>query len=77
MNSGRFALAGAGQLSPYSYCSDPSAPAPWSAAWVFRALPLPLRDRHYELVACNRLRRFGRRDRRLLSAPRYEDRFLS
>ncbi len=50
--------------------------APWSTARVFRVLPLSLRDRLYELVARNRLRWFGRRDQCLLSAPRYEDRFL-
>jgi predicted DCC family thiol-disulfide oxidoreductase YuxK len=40
-------------------------------------MPAALRDRLYEIVARNRLRWFGRRDQCLISAPRYEDRFLS
>jgi predicted DCC family thiol-disulfide oxidoreductase YuxK len=51
--------------------------APWSAAGALRLLPVPLRDRLYDLVARNRLRWFGRREQCLTSAPRYEDRFLS
>jgi predicted DCC family thiol-disulfide oxidoreductase YuxK len=51
--------------------------APWSAARVLRLTPVSLRDRLYEIVARNRLRWFGRRDQCLISAPRYEDRFLS
>jgi predicted DCC family thiol-disulfide oxidoreductase YuxK len=51
--------------------------APWSAARVLRLLPVPLRDWLYDIVARNRLRWFGRRDQCLVSAPRYEDRFLA
>jgi predicted DCC family thiol-disulfide oxidoreductase YuxK len=51
--------------------------APWSAVRVLRLLPVPLRDRLYDIVARNRLRWFGRRDQCLVSAPRYEDRFLA
>ena len=51
--------------------------APWSAARVLRLLPASLRDRLYEIVARNRLRWFGRREQCLISAPRYEDRFLT
>ena len=51
--------------------------APWSAARVLRLAPAPLRDWLYDIVASNRLRWFGRRDQCLISAPRYEDRFLS
>ena len=51
--------------------------APWSAARILRLMPVSLRDRLYEIVARNRLRWFGRRDQCLISAPRYEDRFLS
>jgi predicted DCC family thiol-disulfide oxidoreductase YuxK len=50
---------------------------PWSAARALRVMPAPLRDRLYDIVARNRLRWFGRRDQCLISAPRYEDRFLS
>ena len=51
--------------------------APWSAARWLRSLPTPLRDWLYDAIARNRLRWFGRRDQCLVSAPRYEDRFLS
>jgi predicted DCC family thiol-disulfide oxidoreductase YuxK len=51
--------------------------APWSAACVLRILPVRLRDWLYDIVARNRLRWFGRRDQCLISAPRYEDRFLA
>jgi predicted DCC family thiol-disulfide oxidoreductase YuxK len=51
--------------------------APWSWARILRAMPVWLRDRLYEIVARNRLRWFGRREQCLISAPRYEDRFLS
>jgi predicted DCC family thiol-disulfide oxidoreductase YuxK len=50
--------------------------APWSAARILRVLPVPLLDRLYDIVARNRLRWFGRREQCLISAPRYEDRFL-
>jgi predicted DCC family thiol-disulfide oxidoreductase YuxK len=51
--------------------------APWSAARVLRIIPVAWRDFLYDIVARNRLRWFGRRDQCLISAPRYEDRFLS
>jgi predicted DCC family thiol-disulfide oxidoreductase YuxK len=51
--------------------------APWSWARGLRLLPASLRDWLYEIVARNRLRWFGRRDQCFISAPRYEDRFLS
>jgi len=51
--------------------------APWSWARILRIIPTSLRDRLYEIVARNRLRWFGRREQCLISAPRYEDRFLS
>jgi predicted DCC family thiol-disulfide oxidoreductase YuxK len=51
--------------------------APWSATRALRVAPAPLRDWLYDIVARNRLRWFGRRDQCLISAPRYEDRFLS
>jgi len=50
---------------------------PWSAARASRAAPLSWRDWLYDIVARNRLRWFGRRNQCLVSAPRYEDRFLS
>jgi predicted DCC family thiol-disulfide oxidoreductase YuxK len=51
--------------------------APWSAARMLRLAPTFLLDRLYDIVARNRLRWFGRRDVCLMSAPHYEDRFLS
>ena len=51
--------------------------APWSAARFGRLIPAALRYRLYDIVARNRLRWFGRREACLISAPRYEDRFLS
>ena len=51
--------------------------APWSWAAVMRLLPLPVRDRLYELVARNRLRWFGRRDVCMLGEPGHDDRFLA
>ena len=50
---------------------------PWSAARVFRVLPLKLRDRLYQSVARNRLRLFGRRGVCYLGEPGLEDRFLT
>jgi predicted DCC family thiol-disulfide oxidoreductase YuxK len=51
--------------------------APWSAVRILRLTPRAMRDWLYEIVARNRIRWFGRRDACLISAPRYEDRFLS
>jgi predicted DCC family thiol-disulfide oxidoreductase YuxK len=50
---------------------------PWSGAHVLRLAPKQLRDWLYDIVAHNRLRWFGRRDQCLISAPRFEDRFLT
>jgi len=47
---------------------------PWSLAVVFRAIP---RDRHYDLVARNRYRIFGRTDVCYALRPEYRDRFLA
>jgi predicted DCC family thiol-disulfide oxidoreductase YuxK len=50
---------------------------PWSLAVVFLAVPGPIRDAAYRLVASNRLRWFGRREVCYLGEPGLEDRFLS
>ena len=49
---------------------------PWAAAGIFRAVPLPLRDRAYELLAVNRFRLFGRRDMCFVPTPDIAARFL-
>lgn len=49
---------------------------PWKAALVFRALPLPVADWLYGIVARNRLRIFGRSDVCYLPEARYADRVL-
>jgi predicted DCC family thiol-disulfide oxidoreductase YuxK len=51
--------------------------APWSGFAVFRVLPLPWRDRLYELVARNRLKWFGRREVCYLGEAAHADRFLA
>jgi predicted DCC family thiol-disulfide oxidoreductase YuxK len=50
---------------------------PWSLVRIARLLPLPLRDRLYEIVARNRLRWFGARATCYLPAPADADRFLA
>jgi predicted DCC family thiol-disulfide oxidoreductase YuxK len=51
--------------------------APWSLAAILRALPLPWRDRLYDVLARNRFRMFGRRTTCYLPDPRDADRFLA
>ena len=48
----------------------------WKVAVVGRALPRPLRDWLYRVVARNRYRWFGRHDACLLAPSGNEDRFL-
>jgi predicted DCC family thiol-disulfide oxidoreductase YuxK len=50
---------------------------PWSLLRLGRLLPLPLRDRLYEIVARNRLRWFGRRETCYLPDASQADRFLA
>lgn len=49
---------------------------PWSLARALRVVPVPLRDRLYELVARNRLRWFGTRETCYLPDPGDRERFL-
>ncbi len=49
---------------------------PWSWLRVLRAVPQPLRDAVYRLVARNRLRWFGRRDACRIPTPDLRARFL-
>jgi predicted DCC family thiol-disulfide oxidoreductase YuxK len=50
---------------------------PWSAARIFRVLPIRLRDGLYQCIARNRLRLFGRRKVCYVGEPGQEGRFLS
>jgi predicted DCC family thiol-disulfide oxidoreductase YuxK len=51
-------------------------PFPWSLAYAFIAVPRPLRDGIYDLIARHRYRWFGRRDRCMLPAPGLRSRFI-
>jgi predicted DCC family thiol-disulfide oxidoreductase YuxK len=50
---------------------------PWNLLVVLRSVPRALRDGVYDVVARNRLRMFGRRERCYVSDPRHADRFLA
>jgi predicted DCC family thiol-disulfide oxidoreductase YuxK len=50
---------------------------PWNLLVLFRIVPRALRDRGYDVLARNRLRIFGRRERCYVADPRYADRFLA
>jgi predicted DCC family thiol-disulfide oxidoreductase YuxK len=49
---------------------------PWSLASLLLALPEPLRDSAYRVVAANRYRWFGTRDRCMIPTPEIRSRFL-
>ena len=49
---------------------------PWPAAYALIAVPRPLRDWVYDLVARNRYRWFGRRDVCMVPTPALRARFL-
>jgi predicted DCC family thiol-disulfide oxidoreductase YuxK len=49
---------------------------PWRALTILRAIPVGLRDRVYDIVARNRYRWFGRRERCRLPTPAVRARFL-
>jgi predicted DCC family thiol-disulfide oxidoreductase YuxK len=49
---------------------------PWRAAWLGLAVPAPLRDALYRLVARNRYRLFGRSEVCLMPAREHAARFL-
>ena len=50
---------------------------PWPLAYVFVAVPRPVRDWVYDAVARNRYRWFGRRDVCMVLTPELRSRFLS
>jgi predicted DCC family thiol-disulfide oxidoreductase YuxK len=49
---------------------------PWPLAAVFLAVPRPLRDRAYALVASRRYRWFGRRETCMVPTPELRARFI-
>jgi len=49
---------------------------PWPLAYVAILIPRPIRDAVYDLVARNRYRWFGRRDRCMVPTPEVRKRFL-
>ncbi len=49
---------------------------PWRAAWLLWAVPAPLRDATYRLVARNRYTLFGRSETCLMPPVDYARRFL-
>lgn len=49
---------------------------PWPLAYVFVAVPRPVRDWVYDAVARNRYRWFGRRDVCMMPTPELRARFL-
>jgi predicted DCC family thiol-disulfide oxidoreductase YuxK len=49
---------------------------PWPVAFALTAVPAPLRDWVYRLVARNRYRWFGRRSHCMVPAPELQARFL-
>lgn len=49
---------------------------PFSLAYMFTVLPLPLRDAVYDWVARNRYKWFGKRDACWLPTPELKSRFL-
>jgi predicted DCC family thiol-disulfide oxidoreductase YuxK len=50
---------------------------PWPLAYVFVAVPRPVRDWLYDAVARNRYRWFGRREICMEPTPELQSRFLS
>ena len=51
-------------------------PFPWPLACAFLAVPRPLRDRIYDLVARRRYRWFGTRDHCMVPTPALRSRFI-
>lgn len=50
--------------------------APWPALWIFRLLPLSVRDALYDAVARRRYAWFGRSDECMVPTPELRARFL-
>ncbi len=49
---------------------------PWPILWVFMAVPRPLRDRVYDVIARHRYGWFGKRDTCMVPTKEIRDRFL-
>jgi predicted DCC family thiol-disulfide oxidoreductase YuxK len=52
-------------------------PFPWPLAYVFVAVPRPVRDWVYDVIARHRYRWFGRRDVCMVPTPELRSRFLN
>jgi predicted DCC family thiol-disulfide oxidoreductase YuxK len=50
---------------------------PWPLAYLFVAVPRPLRDWVYDILASHRYRWFGRRDACMVPTPELRSRFLN
>ena len=48
----------------------------WPLLGILRAIPRPIRDRCYDVIARNRYRWFGRRATCMVPSPEIRDRFL-
>lgn len=48
----------------------------WSLLWIFRWVPVPVRDGVYEWIAKNRYRLFGKKDTCRIPSPEERARFL-
>jgi len=51
-------------------------PAPFYLLWIFRLIPVAIRDWLYDHIAQNRYRIFGKYDQCLLPTPEHQQRFL-
>ncbi len=70
-------------LSPSLFCKSKAAllpfhtlGGPWRALGPLRIVPVAVLDRCYDLIARNRYRLFGRRDRCFIPDDKYKSRFI-
>ncbi|MGD6817385.1 thiol-disulfide oxidoreductase DCC family protein [Metabacillus sp. 84] len=74
-----FILAEGGQLYLKSKAALKTAgylPLPWRLLRLFTAVPRPVRDAIYTLIARNRYRWFGRKESCMIPSPSLKERFL-
>ena len=48
----------------------------WNWMYIFKLVPVPIRDRVYEFIARNRIKWFGKKDHCRLPSPEIRKRFL-
>ena len=48
----------------------------WGWMYMFKLVPLPIRDRIYDIIAGNRIKWFGKKDHCILPSPEIRKRFL-